>query len=320
MNHSNSSLNTYVTCQRKYWHSYINKTEKEPRFYPHLDFGSMAHEVLEKAGHLRDDIEAGIQSYDICIPSELYRQDLKNYFGIKTWHTYFVRVCKQVSKYERDELEALRLYGDVTIEREIRLTLQPSVTHLVHPLVGIVDLLLRTENHATILDYKFSSERKTQDDFDMNSQLYLYAHLVSELYKIPLHNIKVGYIDIPKQDFAAPTILSNGKLSRAKSQNVSKELYIEAIKLVAPDTWEQDTAPGGYYHDILDELALNKPAYIHTQYVDEEACEYIMSDLMNTAQQIEMLLEHKMPFLAKYDSYSCKNCEYLKHCKPWLSV
>ena len=30
--------------------------------------------------------------------------------------------------------------------------------------------------------------------------------------------------------------------------------------------------------------------------------------------------ENNMPFVKKYDSYSCKNCEYLKSCKPWLEV
>lgn len=145
MNHSNSSLNTYLSCQRKFWHSYINKTERKPQFYPHLDFGSLAHEVLEKAGNLRDNIAAGIPDYDICIPSELYRQDLKNYFGIKTWHSYFVRVCKQVVEYERELTSSLTQYGEVQIEREIKLVANPADTGLSHPIVGVVDLLLYTK-------------------------------------------------------------------------------------------------------------------------------------------------------------------------------
>lgn len=320
MNHSNSSLNTYLSCQRKFWHSYINKTERKPQFYPHLDFGTLAHEVLEKAGNLRDNIAACIPDYDICIPSELYRQDLKNYFGIKTWHSYFVRVCKQVVEYERELTSSLTQYGEVQIEREIKLVANPADTGLSHPIVGVVDLLLYTKNHAIIVDYKFSTKKKTQDDFDMNSQLYLYAYLVNKNYNVPLHNIRVGYIDIPKQDFSQPALCNNGRLSRAKSQNISKELYIEAIKIVHPDTWEQEIAPGGYYHDVLDEYALNKSAYLSCQYLDEDAYSYIIKDVMQTAQQIEILEQNNLPFLSKYDAYSCSSCEYVDKCKPWLGV
>ena len=48
-----------------------------------------------------------------------------------------------------------------------------GIYHIKQPLVGIIDFLAYTKTEAIILDYKFSSSKKTQDDFDMNSQLPL---------------------------------------------------------------------------------------------------------------------------------------------------
>ena len=329
MSHSNSSLNCFANCQKKYWHKYINFSVPEVTWFPHLEFGTMAHEVLEKAGHLRDSCEAGISDYDVIIPSELYREDLKEHFGITNWHRYFICVCRQVAQYEKELIEEFVNKDELQIERELKLELTPQelveygIVHegeFTQPLVGVIDLLLVTKTNATIIDYKFSTKKKTQDDFDMNSQLYLYALFVHLKYDIPLHNIKVGYIDIPKQEFAMPTILTNGTISRSKSQNCSKEMYVKVVKALNPDNWEELIAPGGYYHDIVNELALNKAAYLQTQYLDEEAYGYITNDLLNAAKMIEHMNKNKLPYLSKYDSYSCKSCEYLHSCKPWLNV
>ena len=39
----------------------------------------------------------------------------------------------------------------------------------------------------------------------------------------------------------------------------------------------------------------------------------------DTARTIDMFKAKKLPFLRKFDSYSCKSCEYKETCKPWLS-
>lgn len=216
--------------------------------------------------------------------------------------------------------------GNVVVEREIKLqlTVEELKRHGFHgieqPLVGVVDCLMYTKTHAIIIDYKFSSRKKTQDDFDMNSQLPLYALFVHLLYDIPLHNIKYGYIDIPKQMFGMPTVLSNGTLSRAKSQNVSQEMYEKAVIAVHGDDTYYNCKEGGYYYDCYCNLALNKAAYLSIQYLDMEVYAGVIDDLMKAAKMIDFMIANKMPFLKKYDAYSCKGCEYLNSCKPWLTV
>ena len=56
------------------------------------------------------------------------------------------------------------------------------------------------------------------------------------------------------------------------------------------------------------------------QWADIEVCDGVIKDLINAAKMIDFMIEHKMPFLKKYDSYSCGSCEYLNTCKYWLNV
>ena len=327
MSHSNSSLNTFAYCMAKYEHSYILHTPPCKPPSPHLAFGTMAHDVLHKAGQLRDEANDGVIAngdYFSVIPSEVLYGDLKDAFGIKNWSQYFTPIIKQTAAYEKELLSGFK--EPYSIEREVKLQLtveqlqELGIYHIKQPLVGIIDFLAYTKTEAIILDYKFSSSKKTQDDFDMNSQLPLYAMFVHILYDIPLHNIRVGYIDIPKQMFDMPVLLTNGTLSRAKSQNVSQEMYEKSVIAVHGDDPYFNCKPGGYYHECWCNLALNKCAYLSIQYLDIDAYAHITHDLLNAAKMIDFMTENKMEFLHKYDAYSCKGCEFLNSCKPWLTV
>ena len=331
MAHSNSSLNSFANCMAKYEHNYILHTPPCKPISPHLTFGIMAHDCLYKAGKLRDEYDDGViqpGDYEQVIPSEVLYPELKEEFGIESWQNYFVPVIKQTATYERELTKELMdtQTGNVAIEREVKLQLtveqlkKLGYTNIEQSVVGVIDCLIYTKTNAIILDYKFSSSKKTQDDFDMNSQLPLYAFLVHINYDIPLHNIRYGYIDIPKKAFDKPTLLSNGTLSRSKSQNVSQEFYEQCVTAVHGDDNYYNCKEGGYYHDIWNNLALNKAAYLSIQYLDSEVYTGVLNDLMNAAKMIDFMVEHNMPFLRKYDSYSCKSCEYLTACKPWLTV
>lgn len=331
MSHSNSSLNSFANCMAKYEHNYILHTPPCKPISPHLTFGIMAHDCLYRAGKLRDEYEDGVLEagdYQRVIPSEVLYGELKDEFGITNWQNYFTPVIKQTAVYERQLVRELidTQTGDVTVEREVKLQLsveqlkQLGYTNINQPIVGVIDCLMYTKTHAIILDYKFSSSKKTQDDFDMNSQLPLYAFLVHINYDIPLHNIRYGYIDIPKKAFDKPTLLTNGTLSRAKNQNVSQEFYEQCVIAIHGDDAYYHCKEGGYYHDIWNNLALNKAAYLSVQYLDSEVYTGVLNDLINAAKMIDFMIDNKMPFLKKYDAYSCKGCEYLNSCKPWLTV
>ena len=326
MSHSNSSLNCFANCMKAFEHRYILHTAPNKPPSPHLIFGTMAHDVLYKAGTLRDAVNDGVvdkNEYWQVIPSELLYQDLKQEFSINSWNNYFMPVIKQTAEYENKLREEL---VDSSIEREVKLQLtvdelkEYGIFGIDQPLVGIVDCLIYNKKEAIILDYKFSSSRKTQDDFDMNSQLPLYALMVHIKYDIPLHNIRYGYIDIPKIEFGKPTILTNGTLSKAKTQHLSQELYEKAVLAIHGEDDKYNCKPGGFYYDAWCNFAMNKAAYLSIQYLDIDVYNGVLTDLFEAAQLIDKMIRDKLPFVKKYDSYSCKSCEYLNSCKPWLEV
>ena len=328
MSHSNSSLNCFANCMAKYEHNYILHT-KPDKISPHLTFGTMAHEVLYKAGKLRDETNDGVvdkNTYYSIIPSEVLYGDLKTEFNILNWEQYFVPIIKKTAEIENDLVNnIIKEYGSVQIEREVKLSVSPEEmsyygVKIAQPLVGIIDCLIYNKNTAIIIDYKFSTKRKSQDDFDMNSQLPLYSFLVHHIYGIPLHNIQYGYIDIPKQMFDRPTILSNGTLSRSKAQNVSQDIYEKSVIAIHGEDEDYNCKPGGYYYDCYCNLALNQVAYLSLQYLDEEVYNNVIKDLFDTAETIDIFNERKMKFLKKYDAYSCKGCEYLSSCKKYLGI
>lgn len=332
MSHSNSSLNTFASCMKRYEHQYILHTAPCKPPSPHLQFGVMAHDVLHKAGLLRDESADGVVDKDKCyevIPSDVLYPELQAEFDIKSWNGYFTPVIKQTAEYEQELMQMLLQEKDepIYIDRELKLQLTPDdllkmgYPGIKQPLVGIIDLLIRTPTRAIIMDYKFSTTRKTQNDFDMNSQLPIYAMLVNHEYNIPVHNIRYGYIDIPKKSFETPILLSNGTLSRSKAQNVSQEMYkksVEAVHGVGNPKYNCD--PGGYYYDCWCNMALNKAAYMSVQYLDEEAYESITKDILNAAKMVDYFIDNKLVFLKKYDAYSCANCEFVNSCKPWITV
>lgn len=329
MSHSNSSLNTFANCMAKYEHCYIKHTPPCKPPSPHLRFGVMAHEVLCKAGLLRDEIRDGVddQTYYTIIPSDLLYNDLQMEFGIDSWSRYFMPVIKQVEEYEKDLTDdVLKNDEDVQVKREVKLQLTSDQLKelgcygIKQSLVGVIDLLILGKTSAVIVDYKFSTNRKGQNEFDMNSQLQLYALLVHINYDIPLHNIKIGYIDIPKTCFGKPTLLSNGFLSRAKNQNVSQDMYEKAVIAIHGDHPEYNCKPGGYYYDCWCNMSFNKAAYIDVRYLDLDAYEGIVKDVMNAAKMVDYFVENKLTFLKKYDSYSCKDCDYVNSCKPWTTL
>ena len=110
MSHSNSSLNCFANCMAKYEHNYILHTPPCKPISPHLTFGIMAHEVLYKAGKLRDEARDGVVEpgeYQQVIPSEVLYNELKQEFAITSWQGYFRPIIKQTAAYEQQVVDEL---------------------------------------------------------------------------------------------------------------------------------------------------------------------------------------------------------------------
>lgn len=309
MAHSQSSAGTYLSCQKRYELQYIDRCTPEEKFMPHLEFGSMAHKVLEDAGRLRDSSADEITDYTSCIPSESSYPMLKDYFNIMSWERYFSRVCKRVAQYEEALISNIATKSPTGCEiyREKKYSLPSGYAQ---PHTGIIDFMLisNDKQHAIICDYKFSSRVKTQDDFDYNCQLYVYAYAVNQEFGVPIKNIQIGYIDIIKQDSSEPVVLASGALSKSKSQNVLLEDYIDKIIELELDIDD--------YREFLDELRLKDVAYISLQEVNIDTYNVMLTSYMECVDDIERKRsDTNCKFLRKIDSFSCSDCPYKYACR-----
>lgn len=208
---SHSEATAYMDCPKK-WDLIYNKGVKKTS--PHLDFGVIAHKVLESRE----------------IPDETLYPNLKETFNIKSWKNYFSNVISEIDKILKDY---------EILDKELKIKSDDGI-------VGVIDLVCKKDNNIYLFDYKFTNNEKDYLDIYLDEQLKLYAYLYSKKNWVNIDNIYVGYISIPKTELDEPVVLKNGKLSKNKSQCTTKDLYLQAIKEHGLDIAE--------YEDFLSEL------------------------------------------------------------------
>lgn len=264
---SHSEITTYLDCQKK-WDLIYNKGLKIDNI--HLQFGSMGHEVLETR----------------IIPDEGLYPELKEAFGIDSWENYFTTIFNELDEtFKNYEV----LHKEYRVETE--------------DIKGVIDVVWRCKITGKILitDYKFSNKDKGQVDIWLDEQMYIYAAAYASLNNIPLEDIYIGYVNIPKAEMKKPRVLKNGSLSKDKAQNTTYALYMEAITengLNAED-----------YEDILDEIKDKRLTTVATSNINLEMAQRIMQNIDNTIKDMDK------GYVLERCTFQCKYCDFLDYCK-----
>ena len=264
---SHSEITTYLDCQKK-WDLIYNKGLKVDNI--HLQFGSMGHEVLETR----------------IIPDEGLYPELKEAFGITSWDNYFTTIFNELD-------ETFKNYE--VLHREYRVETED--------IKGVIDVVWKCKITGKILitDYKFSNKDKGQVDIWLDEQMYIYAAAYASLNNIPLEDIFIGYVNIPKAEMKKPRVLKNGSLSKDKAQNTTYALYMEAITengLNAED-----------YADILDEIKDKRLTTVATSNINLEMAQRIMQNIDNTIKDMDK------GYVLERCTFQCKYCDFLDYCK-----
>ena len=265
---SHSEITTYLDCQKK-WDLIYNKGLKVDNI--HLQFGSMGHEVLETR----------------IIPDEGLYPELKEAFGITSWDNYFTTIFNELD-------ESFKNYE--VLHREYRVETED--------IKGVIDVVWRCKITGKILitDYKFSNKDKGQVDIWLDEQLYIYAAAYASLNNIPLEDIFIGYINIPKAEMKKPRMLKNGTLSKDKAQNTTYALYMEAITengLNAED-----------YADILSEITDKRLTSVATSNINIDMAKRILMNIDNTIKDMS-----NKDYVLEKCTFQCKYCDFLQYCK-----
>lgn len=264
---SHSEISTYLDCQKK-WDLQYNHGIKFDNI--HFQFGSVGHKALETR----------------VIPDELLYPELKEAFGISSWYNYFTPIFEELdtrmSEYEL-------IYTEHKVENET--------------IKGVIDAVWRhkTTGRYLITDYKFSTSDKGQEDVLLDEQMYIYAVLLAVQLNIPLENIDIGYINIPKKEMDNPRVLKSGALSKDKAQNVTYEKYVEKIHELGLNLSD--------YEDFLSEIHGRKLLTIEYQPINVDMVYRIMNN-------IDLVIKDMSKgYVLEKCSFMCKRCEYLPYCK-----
>ena len=266
---SHSAITTYLDCQRK-WELVYKYGLRQDNV--HFQFGSMAHKVLETR----------------IIPDEMLYPELKEFFGIKSWHNYFSNVLREIDKFvEINNLEQIGREVDVEDDN----------------LVGCIDCVFKVKgtDEYVIGDYKFSTSVKGYDELLLDEQMYIYAYLYAMANHIDLTKITTCYINIPKVELNAPRELKNGTLSKDKSQNTTYDLYLAKIHELGLNVNE--------YADVLEALK-DKPYIVFTKNkLNLDNLEKVFANIENVIKDMQK------GYVLEKNSYMCSRCEFYEYCK-----
>lgn len=266
---SHSEISTYLDCQRKWELAYKDGLQATNE---HFQFGSMAHKVLETG----------------LIPDEIEYCELKAFFGIPSWKDYFGKVIEDIGVYIR---------GEEIKYRELRIESEEL------DLVGVIDLITYNSisQKYTLWDYKFTNTPRNENSLRLDEQLTLYAILFSLKFNIPLSNIEIGYLSIPKKGIVKPKILKNGGLSKAALATTTYELYLESIR-------EQ----GLNLEDYIDVLETLKSS-VFVKGVRTDISFYLAGSVVENIENV--VKDMQKGYVLWKHSFMCERCEFVKHCK-----
>ena len=267
---SHSEISTYLDCQKKWELQYIKGLKVDNI---HLQFGSMAHKVLETR----------------TIPDETLYPELKESFEIKSWNNYFTQIFKEIDTWSKEN-------GYEQIKSEYRVE--------TDEIVGVIDAIWKNikTNKILITDYKFSNTDKDAIDVYLDEQMYIYAVAYAYENKLSLNDIEIGYINISKSELGEPRVLKTGQLSKDKSQSTSYDKYLSKIQELGLNVND--------YLDVLEELKFKSITHITTSSINLEMAYRIMDNLDKTIKDMRKgyVLE-KCSYLCK----RCEYLEYCKY-------
>ena len=188
MEFSHSKLNTIFTNPADYWGKYVQKISLKVGKTA-LEIGSMFHWGVE---HNKADLTDYIAEqkldgeYDCRKEVAMAEGMLRSYFKHQDEITE-----KMLTKEDGSKYELVEQYHELRIEAPLQSKLHAEP----HTFVGVIDLLLLTDEGFIIVDYKTSSKQPNWDKYIDQIRKYCFL-MKSEFPDVPI--IKIAVIGVKK--------------------------------------------------------------------------------------------------------------------------
>lgn len=210
----NSEVNDFLRCRKKWdwrWNQgYTPKKQNDKLF-----FGNLMHKFLEtlyKTGWYSDAVNASIKFYNETSVGQdpVASQEIWDMF------------CEVSSGYVDKWWENDKEWEIIATEFEFEVPLDDEITY-----TGTIDLMFEYKGKVWFMDHKTTSSLDIYDNNSrMDRQISRYWWALKRLgYDVGgfIYNIILKDYPVP------PKLLKSGKLSTAKTQNTTLELFHEAI-------------------------------------------------------------------------------------------
>lgn len=309
-----SQLNTFSSCQRKWFFSRVNKFKTNINFM----FGSAYHKSLEalKFKYLEDATLEGVlylkghgfiellqSNYD----AELYSKDeiiemANNDF--KEWQSLLENMVERYNKFLNDngfKIHMSEIELNYVINKEIRLQC-------------FIDRILEKDGKYYLEESK-SGRDVNLSHVPIDFQAGVYVTIAEKVLDIPIEGLV--YTKNKKSIPNAPKVLKSGALSTDKSQSTTYELYMGMAKSIYGDNIPDEVL-------VCAEEILNKKGYFDYRFLtkNKEQKTAILNQLklkgkeLVKAQKI-LATNEKKAFSgcsANYNKDCIAMCDYYNDC------
>jgi CRISPR/Cas system-associated exonuclease Cas4 (RecB family) len=204
---SNSSVNTYKTCPRKYAYHYgpqkryVKPTEA-------MQLGNLVHEALAFALNHDGSKEAALSYLDTCFTND-------------------VEKAKKIIKYYMPRIGPVRPYvldGKPVIEKKF------DVEVAGVRMLGYIDAVIYDRyNNVVLVDWKTRAGLLDSHQIELDNQLHMYVHVAREVLGIPV--TKACQVQMNTTLPALPKLIKSGALSKTLGKTTMTAFVDEVQRL-----------------------------------------------------------------------------------------
>lgn len=158
-------VNSYITCPRMFYLTYVQKEEKRENFFQ--QYGSFFHKVMEKYGN------GELELFELI---DYYKDNYKMFVTLNAPYNKWKDLDEEYYNMGLKYLEAFQGFENPVIQCETPIEFTIDTKYGQKKFVGYVDRIDEDGDSIDIVDYKSKKQFKDQDELSHYLiQLYLYS-------------------------------------------------------------------------------------------------------------------------------------------------
>lgn len=219
---SNSQLDNYKSCTRKYYYTYKKKIQTKKIAIP-LELGGLVHKCLEIYYSFYNENkfkgqDAVMEYLKFWGETRIFKESV----FAETYEEILTKAEKMMKEYfifYKDDLEIIEILG---VEKKT--SFQPY-KDFEYVLTGYLDVIVRTPSGIFIMDHKTSGQKLNKQKRLLSTQPYFYLISISE-YQKKYGDVK-GFIYnfLSSQPLGNPKLTHGGKFNRTSLKKCSPEAF-----------------------------------------------------------------------------------------------